>query len=130
MKKILLAGQFALSEEQKSRLENIANVDIDTDISSKDMLVEKSKGYEESASLISTVHGIFNKKMVLEMVADNRLFGFGFEAEPGSFSSYKGNVWAAPAYAWVTEESMYNSIVQLTDNMIAASKGEFTNRVN
>lgn len=91
---------------------------------------EKLSLMKESASLISTVHGIFNEKMILEMVANNRLFGFGFEAEPESFNSYGGNVWAVPAYAWVTEESMYNSIVQLTDNMVAASKGKFINRVN
>jgi phosphoglycerate dehydrogenase-like enzyme len=91
---------------------------------------EKLSLMKESASLISTVHGLFNEKMILEMVADNRLFGFGFEAEPESFNSYEGNVWAAPAYAWVTEESMRRSIVQWTDNMVAVSKGEFASRVN
>ena len=46
MKKILLAGEFAFSDEQKERLTKIAELDTDTDIGSKEELIEKSKGYD------------------------------------------------------------------------------------
>jgi phosphoglycerate dehydrogenase-like enzyme len=46
MKRILLAGEFALSVEQKTRLEKLAEVNIDTTISSKEDLVSKSKNYD------------------------------------------------------------------------------------
>ncbi len=46
MNKILLAGKFALSEDQNARLQDIAEVDIDTEISSKEELIEKSKDYD------------------------------------------------------------------------------------
>ena len=41
-----------------------------------------------------------------------------------------GIVWAAPAYAWVTDGSMNNVMAKWVDNIVAASKGEFPNKVN
>lgn len=46
MKKVLLAGEFALSDDQKERLKRIADVDIDIDISSGEELVKKTEGYD------------------------------------------------------------------------------------
>jgi phosphoglycerate dehydrogenase-like enzyme len=46
MKKILLAGEFALSDEQKERLQKLAEIDIDTSISSQEELIEKAKTYD------------------------------------------------------------------------------------
>lgn len=70
------------------------------------------------------------KQLLLDMVAEGRLFGYGFEAKPASFGEYQGNVWAAPAYAWATYESMYDSLEKLVENIMTASKGKFPNRVN
>ena len=84
---------------------------------------------KESAILVSIIHGMFNQEYVLAKVKDGSLFGFGFEAEPKSFSDFDGNVWA-PAYAWVTDQSMHNSMVAWIDNMLEASKGHFPNKVN
>lgn len=85
---------------------------------------------KSTAMLISVVHELFDEKLVLEMVKENRLFGFGFEAEPSSFKKYEGNVWAAPSYAWATDQTMHNSMVLWVDNMINAAHGNFPNKVN
>ncbi len=83
-----------------------------------------------SALLVSIVHGLFDEEAVVEMVKENRLFGFGFEAKPARFSRYEGNVWAAPSYAWATDGSMNNSMVKWIQNMVDASRGSFPTRIN
>lgn len=83
-----------------------------------------------SSIFISVVHDLFNEKIILEMVKNNKLFGFGFESPPSTFTNYEGNVWAAPAYAWATKESMLNAMTKWISNMIKASKNSFPTRVN
>ncbi len=85
---------------------------------------------KSSAMLVSIVHELFNQNFVLDMVKNGRLFGYGFEAEPKSFNSYEGNVWAAPAYAWTTEGSMNNSMELWVENMVNAAASRFPNKVN
>jgi lactate dehydrogenase-like 2-hydroxyacid dehydrogenase len=80
--------------------------------------------------LIEIAHGLFNQHTVLDMLQRGKLYGYGVEAEPMTFATYEGNVWAAPAYAWATDSTMHNSMVKWIDNMISASKDEFPNRVN
>lgn len=46
MKKVLLAGNFAFTDEQKVRLSKVAEVKVDDTISSKEELVEKAQGYD------------------------------------------------------------------------------------
>ncbi len=91
---------------------------------------EHIKSIKKSAILIDIAHGLFNQEKVLDMVAKGDLFGYGFEGEPNEFTKFEGNVWAAPSYAWTTFESMHNSVVLWTDNMVSATKNEFPNRVN
>ncbi|MGA1192731.1 MAG: 2-hydroxyacid dehydrogenase [Bdellovibrionota bacterium] len=88
------------------------------------------RSMKPTSLLVSVVHGLFDESVVLEMVRDNRLFGFGFEAQPTSFANYEGNVWAAPSYAWDTDGSMNNSMTKWVANMIDASRGSFPTRVN
>lgn len=83
-----------------------------------------------SSLLVSVVHGLFDEALVLELVQKQKLFGYGFEAKPEKFCSYEGNVWAAPAYAWVTEESMRRSMRRWIEAMVAAAAGTFPTRVN
>lgn len=85
---------------------------------------------KSSAIFVDMAHGLLNQKLVLEMISDHRLFGYGFEGEPGSFNNFEGNVWAAPAYAWATYESMHNSQTRFVDNIVSAAKGQFPYRVN
>jgi len=72
---------------------------------------------------------LFPLQAVLKMVKDGSLYGFGFEALPASFNSYKGNVWAAPAYAWNTDASHHNTITAWVADMVKAAHGEFPHRV-
>jgi lactate dehydrogenase-like 2-hydroxyacid dehydrogenase len=88
------------------------------------------RSMKPSTLLVDIAHGLFDQELVLEMVKSGKLFGYGFEAEPESFTKYEGNVWAAPAYGWVTYESMYNSEEKLIDNIVSATRGDFPNRVN
>ena len=88
------------------------------------------KSMKKSAMLVDIAHGLFDQDKVLSMIAEGNLFGYGFEGKPGDFKKYEGNVWAAPAYAWTTYESMHNSIVLLIDNMVSAANKEFPNRIN
>jgi glycerate dehydrogenase len=83
-----------------------------------------------SAMIISVVHGLFDEKLVLDMVSSGDLYGFGYEAEPETFGQHDGNVWAAPAYAWTTDTSMANSMNKWVENMVQAAEGSFPNRVN
>lgn len=88
------------------------------------------KSMKKSAMLVDIAHGLFNQEQVLKMVANGDLFCYGFEGEPNAFSKFEGNVWAASSYAWTTFESMHNSVVLWTDNMVSATKNEFPNRIN
>lgn len=83
-----------------------------------------------SAIVIDIVDGLIDQQKLLDMTAVGRLFGYGFEGKPGEFTSFDGNVWAAPSYAWTTYESMHNSVVLWIDNMVSASKNQFPTRVN
>jgi lactate dehydrogenase-like 2-hydroxyacid dehydrogenase len=97
----------------------------------KALLVDDALGtMKPSAMLISTSHGLFNQDLVLDMVKEGKLYGYGFEAEPGSFNKFDGNVWAAPAYAWATDSTMHNSMVKWIDNMVNAVQRQFPNRIN
>lgn len=82
-----------------------------------------------TAMVVDIAHG-FKKELILDMVASGKLWGYGFEAEPNNFGKYKGNVWAAPAYAWATDMSMHNCMKKWVDNMIDAANGKFPNKVN
>lgn len=88
------------------------------------------RSMKPTAIFISIVHELFNQGLVLDMVKQGKLFGFGFEAEPQTFNKYEGNVWAAPAYAWVTDGSMHNSMVLWVENMVNAAQGKYPNKVN
>lgn len=85
---------------------------------------------KREAIVVDIVHAMFNHQLLIDMIAAGDLYGYGFEGEPKKFATLEGNVWAAPAYAWATYESMYNGVVKLVDNIVSASKNEFPNRVN
>jgi phosphoglycerate dehydrogenase-like enzyme len=82
------------------------------------------------AILIDITHSMFDHKLILEMVANGKLYGYGFEAGPGEFTSYVGNVWAAPSYAWDTDNSFDNCIAKVVSNLLASAKGDYPNRIN
>lgn len=83
-----------------------------------------------STMIIDIIELDDKRDTILDMVKNGKLFGYGFEAKPSSFNDYQGNVWAAPAYAWATDGSMNNAMKKWIENMINATRGDFTNRVN
>ncbi len=88
------------------------------------------KSMKKSAILVDIARGLFIQEKILDMVAKGDLFGYGFEGKPNEFTKFDGNVWAAPAYAWTTYESMHNSVVLWIDSMVSATKNEFPTRIN
>jgi len=85
---------------------------------------------KSSAMVIDIVNELFEHEPLIERVKAGTLYGLGFEAQPGVFNEYEGNVWAAPAYGWVTDNSMYGTEEKWVENMVCATRGEFPNRVN
>lgn len=83
------------------------------------------------AMLVSIVHKYYNHDLLLKRVADGMLYGYGFENEKAAdFKSHKGNIWAAPAYAWCTSGSLRKSMDAFVEAIANAAEGKFTNRVN
>lgn len=91
-----------------------------------DELLSKLK---PSAIVIDIIE-LENKDKIVELVKNGKIFGYGFEAKPHTFDKYEGNVWAAPAYAWVTDGSMNNVMTKWVENMVNAASGKFPNKVN
>jgi phosphoglycerate dehydrogenase-like enzyme len=85
---------------------------------------------KKEAMVVDVVHCMFNHQLLLDRVASGELLGYGFEGEPTEFAKFEGNVWAAPAYAWATYESMYNSVAKLVNNIVSATKNDFPTKVN
>ena len=98
----------------------------ETDALITDELLAKLK----SSAIIIDIIELKNKDKVIELVKEGKIFGFGFEAKPNSFDKYEGNVWAAPAYAWVTDGSMNNMMTKWVYNMIDAASDRFPNKIN
>lgn len=91
-----------------------------------DDLLEKLKN---SAVVIDIIE-LENKDKIVELVKSGKIFGYGFEAKPNSFDKYEGNIWAAPAYAWVTDGSMNNMMSKWVENMVDAASSRFPNKIN
>jgi phosphoglycerate dehydrogenase-like enzyme len=92
---------------------------------------EMISSMKRSAIFVSTVHRYYNHQLLLDMVKDGRLFGYGFETEgKEKFSDFTGNIWATPPYAWCTDGSMSGAMNLWVNNMVSASKSEFPNRIN
>ncbi len=85
---------------------------------------------KKTAILVDIAHGLFSQDKIASMVAEGKLFGYGFEGKPSEFAKFEGNVWSAPAYAWATSGSLNNSETFLIDNIVSASRGEFPTRIN
>lgn len=98
----------------------------ETDTLITDALLSKLK----SSAIIVDIIELHNKDAVIDLVKNGSIFGYGFEAKPETFNDYSGNIWAAPAYAWVTDGSMNNMMTKWVENMVNATKSSFPNKVN
>ncbi len=98
----------------------------ETDALITDELLSKLK---PSAIIIDIVE-LKNKDKIVELVESGKIFGYGFEAKPKAFNEYTGNIWAAPAYGWVTDGSMNNMMTKWVENMVDAARDQYPNKVN
>tara|TARA_B100000378_G_C18042870_1_gene411106 strand:- start:1183 stop:2118 length:936 start_codon:yes stop_codon:yes gene_type:complete len=98
----------------------------ETDAIINDELLTKVK----SSAIFVDIIELKNKDKIIELVGTGKLFGYGFEAEPEHFNKYEGNIWAAPAYGWVTDGSMNNMMTKWIDNIVDAVSGHYPNRIN
>ncbi len=71
-----------------------------------------------------------NHQLLLDLVKDGLLYGYGFEEDVPTFNAYKGNIWSTPHLAWLTHESIQRNGEMWTEAIVNAVKGEFHNRVN
>lgn len=94
------------------------------------LITDDLLGKLKPSAIIVDIVELKNKDKIIELVKNGKIFGYGFEAEPKGFDTYAGNVWAAPAYAWVTDGSMANSMTKWVDNMVDSANGKFPNKVN
>lgn len=86
---------------------------------------------KSDAIFVSIVHKYYNHALLLDMVKQGKLFGYGFEDDkPGLFNNYEGNIWAVPAYAWCTDGSLAKSMDLFVEAIVNASNQSFPNRVN
>lgn len=94
------------------------------------LITDELLGKLKPSAIVIDIVELENKDKIVELVKDGKIFGYGFEAKPSTFDKYEGNIWAAPAYAWVTDGSMSNAMTKWVDNMVDAANGKFPNKVN
>lgn len=89
------------------------------------------KGMKPTAIFISIVHEVYNHALLLKMIEQGKLYGYAFEQDGGGvFEKYKGNVWAGPALAWVTDESLRKNAEAWVDSIVDAARGKYPNCIN
>lgn len=92
---------------------------------------EMLKSMKLSSIFVSTIHNIYNHELLLQMVKDGKLFGYGFEEDGGGkLMTYEGNILGVPALGWCTEDSMRKNAEQWVEAIIKASKGVYDNQIN
>ena len=89
------------------------------------------RSMKPSAIFVSIIHPeVYNHQLLLDMVKDGRLYGYGFENDKPDFLNYVGNIWAGPKIAWATDGSMHKNGELWTEAILAAIKGQFPTKVN
>lgn len=83
-----------------------------------------------SAIFISTVHKIFNHQLLLDLTKQGKIFGYAFEEDNASPMVHEGNVFAIPAIAWCTDESMKLNGQLWVKAISEAIEGRFSTKVN
>jgi phosphoglycerate dehydrogenase-like enzyme len=78
---------------------------------------ERLEPVKHDAIVVSVVSGLIDNDYLTKRTADKKLFGFGFGADPNTFSDYAGNVWAVPDYAWATKDNMNASYGQFVEKI-------------
>lgn len=88
------------------------------------------KSMKKSAIFVSVIHSVYNHDLLLEMVKNGELYGYGFEDPKVQMTDFVGNVWAGPELGWCTEDSFRKNAIQWVEAILYAMKGELPTRVN
>lgn len=92
---------------------------------------EMLKSLKNTSIFVSTIHNIYNHDLLLQMVKDGTLYGYGFEEDGGGkLMTYQGNIFGVPALGWCTQDSVRKNAEQWVEAIVKASKGIFDNRIN
>lgn len=92
-----------------------------------DQLLRSMKG---SAIFVSIVHKIYNHDLLLQLIKENKIYGYAFETEKNKITDFEGNVWAGPELAWCTEDSIKKNAEQWTDAIVKAVKNDYPTQIN
>ncbi|MBP7007941.1 hypothetical protein KBB05_04445 [Patescibacteria group bacterium] len=88
------------------------------------------KSMKKTAIFVSIVGKIFNHDLILQLVEENRIYGYAFETENEKMDAFVGNIWAGPELGWCTNESFKRNSEQWVDAIIKAVKNDYSNQVN
>jgi phosphoglycerate dehydrogenase-like enzyme len=88
------------------------------------------KTMKPSAIFVSITHQVYSHDLIVQMVQEGKLYGYGYEEDNGNPATQKGNIYCLPALAWATKESMDANAKLWTKSMIEASKGNYLNQIN
>lgn len=91
---------------------------------------EMLRSMKSNAIFVSIVHEVYNHELLLELVKDKKIYGYGFEKSNPDFNSYEGNVWAGPELAWCTNGSMTRNGIQWAESIVNATQGNYQTQVN
>jgi lactate dehydrogenase-like 2-hydroxyacid dehydrogenase len=80
---------------------------------------------------INRMRALWDEEYVIEKVNKGELGGYSYEGDNRkSLESYKGNLWALPAIAWKTQESLDNLMTIFAQNIQGLADGKPQNVVN
>lgn len=85
---------------------------------------------KNSAIFVSIAHKVFNEDLIIKLVQENKLYGYGTEEDNGSPLKHSGNILIFPAVAWATNESMSLNGKMWSDSILKVSENIFLNKVN
>ncbi|MFZ2706553.1 MAG: 2-hydroxyacid dehydrogenase [Minisyncoccia bacterium] len=78
---------------------------------------------KETTIFVSIAHKVFNEELILKMVKDGKLYGYGTEEDNGNPTKIKGNILVLPSVAWATKESMDKNADMWVNSIISAGNG-------
>lgn len=91
---------------------------------------EMLKSMKPASMLVSIAHKIYNHELLLELVKTGAVYGYAFEGDNEDPRKYEGNVFASPAIAWATGDSMRLNGEMWTNSLLEALDGNFPTKIN
>lgn len=91
---------------------------------------EMLKSMKNTSIFVSIVHKIYNHELLLQLVKENKIYGYAFETSKSEMTNYEGNIWAGPEQAWNTKESLARNLKIWQENIIKATQNNFEFKIN